>query len=85
MSNLSGTESASGEDSSGVRPASGEGESGEDGSGGESSSGPGRFFFHFLLTAFNYYFLSLWWCRFCEWILQLSIHAKSAQRTNFLQ
>ena len=39
--NLSGIESASGEDSSGIELASGEDESGEDESGLESGSGAG--------------------------------------------
>ena len=43
MPNLSGTEFASGEDSSGIKPASGEGESGEDESGIESCSEVGMF------------------------------------------
>ena len=43
LPNLSGIESASGEDSSGIEPASGEDESGEDESGIESGSGAGMF------------------------------------------
>ena len=41
--NLSGIESASGEDSSGIEPASGKDEFGEDELGIESSSGAGMF------------------------------------------
>ena len=43
MPKFSGIESASGEDSSGIKPASGEDESGEDESGIESGSGAGMF------------------------------------------
>ena len=43
LPNLSGTESASGEDESGIEPSSGEDESGEDESGIESGSGAGMF------------------------------------------
>ena len=59
LPNLSGIESASGEDSSGIEPASGEDESGEDESGIESGSGAGMFWL------FDY-FLSLWRCRFLK-------------------
>ena len=43
MPNLSGIESASGEDSSGIEPALGKDESGQDESGIESGSGTGMF------------------------------------------
>ena len=54
LPDLSGIESASGEDSSGKEPASGEDESGEDESGIESGSGTGMFCF--LLTYFIWLF-----------------------------
>ena len=55
MPNLSGIDSASGEDSSGMGSASGEGESGEDESGIESGSGAGIFclFFTNLIWLFS--------------------------------
>ena len=43
LPNLSGIESASGENESGVEPSSGEDESGDDESGIESGSGVGMF------------------------------------------
>ena len=59
MPNLSGIESASGEDSSGIEPASGEDESGEDESGIESGSGAGMFWLSFtsLIWLFSVVFL----------------------------
>ena len=45
LPNLSGIESASGEDESGLEPSSGEDESGDDESGIESGSGVGMFCF----------------------------------------
>ena len=68
MPYLSGIESASGEDSSGIGPASGEDESGEDESGLESGSGTGMFwlfftyliwlFSEFMAVSFSYYWSS---------------------------
>ena len=53
--NLSGIESASGDDPSGIEPASGKDDSGEDESGIESDSGTGMFwlFFTYLIWLFS--------------------------------
>ena len=72
MPNLSGTEFASGEDSSGIKPASGEGESGDDESGIESGSEVGMFclFFTNLVWLFSWVYGGV---VFPKWILQKAV------------
>ena len=65
--NLSGIESASGEDESGIEPSSGEDQSGQDESGIESGSRAGMFclFLTYLIWLF-YSIIILWRCHFPE-------------------
>ena len=77
MPKLSETESASGEDESGIEPSSGEDESGEDESGIESGSGAGYsvYFWPILFDCLP----SLWWCRFSE--MDFAVTKKRKKRT----
>ena len=65
----SGIETTSGEDESGIEPSSGEDESGEDESGIESGSGAGMFclFLTNLIWLFSEFMVvSLFWNEFCS-------------------